>query len=574
MGGASDVPTPAGAAARRNGLSPALARGLMLALVVALGAVLRLWGLDASPSGLWYDEGLAGENAMRVLAGERPMFFYADGYPEEPLFFYIQAAFLHVMNDGAPAVLPLRLPAAIIGVLTLLAFYPFCRTMLPARWALFAVLVLALFPWHVHFSRLGFRTSLAPLFVCLIGWGVHAWLCSGRVWVAAITGAAIGLSLYTYTASNILPIAAALGLVWGVALGGGSFTGAVGNGAMGTRQRLLWGVAAGVGAGLVVFGPLLLYYVQNLGQAMGRVAQVAPGDGADFTVGGNLLRVGAFLLGLLGDGTFKHGPAGRPPFPVALVGLWLAGLAFVLASARQRRGMAVFHLLVLVGFLAASVFSQSAPNKLRALGCVPVVVLLFVVGLRMVVVGLRAAGMPRWGGRALVAVVMFFYLWGEATAVIYQWHLDPRIYQQFSGPFTQVARYAAAADPARDPALRGVSGAPRDPRVPLFLPSAVANHATVRYLAGRAFNVRPLTRLEEALTLRPGQPPVVALVLTVHAPGNIDVLRALGHEPQPVASLRNPLDNSPYAVVVQVQRRAIDWTPELAELAAQYLTDR
>src|SRR5690606_20142407 len=134
-------------------LSPAAAsmRGLRewlpVLLIVCLGLVPRLIMLDRAPGGLWYDEALNGENARSILAGERPLFFYPDGYPQEPLYFYLQAASLWAFSEGQPAVWPLRFVSVVIGTLTLAAFYLFARGGLPRMWALLATLVMAFFPW-------------------------------------------------------------------------------------------------------------------------------------------------------------------------------------------------------------------------------------------------------------------------------------------------------------------------------------------------------------------------------------------------------------------------------------------
>jgi hypothetical protein len=83
------------------------------------------------------------------------------GGGQEPLWPYLTAATAFLLG---PTPLALRLPAALVGVLTLAAVYSLMLTLFRRRdLALFTMLGLALSDWHLHFSRLGFRAILLPL---------------------------------------------------------------------------------------------------------------------------------------------------------------------------------------------------------------------------------------------------------------------------------------------------------------------------------------------------------------------------------------------------------------------------
>jgi len=460
------------------------------------------------------------------------------------------------------------LTSALVGILTLLLFYPFARAYLPRRWALVAVALLAVFPWHVHFSRLGFRVILAPMAVCLAGWALAHWLRRGTLAAAVLTGAATAFAHYTYTASHIMPVAVGVCAAWALMAARGTDA---------PRRRAALGIGLGVAAGLVVIAPLLVHFASTGTRALSRVAQVGPGAG-DFTVAGNAVSVVLFLLGIEGDMTFKHGPPGRPPYGLFLAPFVIAGLLHLGATARARRGMGMFALLALAGFLAATLFSQSAPNKLRSLGAVPVLVLAFTLGLRLFVAGLRGSGVPRGAARVAVAGVFLLFLWAEAPHIIYGWHRNPTIHNSFSGPFTQVALWATG-----QPLPAALAAAPGKPRgevvrqfdLPFFLPTSISNHATVRYLAGEAVATRPLDSLEAALVRSsPGDAEACYLLVTQNAPSNQDILLALAPGTAPVALLANPVDGTPWGVIARVPRRSEPFTSDERELAARYFTDR
>jgi hypothetical protein len=555
---------------------------LVLLLILLVGAILRLSGIEASPSGLWYDEALNGENALSILDGERPLFFFPDGYPQEPAFFYLQAALLKLLADGQPAIAPLRLASALMALLTLPVFWLWACTFLPRRWALLAVLILALFPWHIHFSRLGFRTILAPLMVCLVGLFYQRWLKRGSYRDAILTGLAVGASLYTYTAVNVLPILVAVAAVLSLTFGQGVFVRgqpekATSNTSL--RQRFLSGAALGFAAGLLVFLPLSLFYLREGSNVLTRVAQVGPGGSEEFSVIGNIGKV-AGMFGLAGDPVFKHGPVGRPVFPLLFSVFFWVGLLHTAVRARVRQGFGFYLLLVLVGFLASSVLSQSAPNKLRTLGAVPIVVIFFVQGLRIAVLFFLRLNFPAFVSRVFVGATLFFWLWTELSAAIYGWHLSPPIYPQFSGQFTQAAQWAVGEPlpplPINEtqPSDEAPEGVSRRFDVPLYIPTAIYNHATVRYLTRNSLQTYPLEDLTAALLRQPGKSPTAYLLITRNAPQNERILATLGIPVRDIAILRNPVSGSPFGVFIEVQRRAAPFTDEEQTLLQQYLTDR
>ncbi len=59
---------------RRNEVSHWLA----LVAIMAGALAVRLWQLDALPPGVYRDEAINGLDALRVIAGERPIFFTAN----------------------------------------------------------------------------------------------------------------------------------------------------------------------------------------------------------------------------------------------------------------------------------------------------------------------------------------------------------------------------------------------------------------------------------------------------------------------------------------------------------------
>lgn len=112
--------------------------------IVILGAALRL----AAPGlhSLWLDEATSLQFARHDTRG-----CLLAEVNNPPLFRLLLHGWIRIAGDGSDAVL--RLLPALLGVLTLIAFWPLARRLLPGPAALAALLLLALNPYHLLFSQ-------------------------------------------------------------------------------------------------------------------------------------------------------------------------------------------------------------------------------------------------------------------------------------------------------------------------------------------------------------------------------------------------------------------------------------
>ena len=97
----------------------------ILAVAVLLGAAARFYGLGTLPPGLYHDEAYNGLDALRVLEGERPIFFEANN-GREPLFLYGMAVAMSLLGRTPYAV---RVTAAVLGTLTVPATFLMARAL-------------------------------------------------------------------------------------------------------------------------------------------------------------------------------------------------------------------------------------------------------------------------------------------------------------------------------------------------------------------------------------------------------------------------------------------------------------
>lgn len=194
---------------------------LLIVLIVLLGVVLRFYNLDKAPYGLYIDEVSIGYNAYTILHTGKdeygvtyPLFFKAFNDYKEPVYIYMTSAAMVLFGKNDFSV---RFFSAFFGSLTILVVYLFTKLLLEREEKkqlknqsqqelipLITAFLLAISPWHIHFSRGGFEVNVA-LFFYLIG--IYcAFLCwrkkaSGFLIVSCIS---LIITIYTYHTYKIL----------------------------------------------------------------------------------------------------------------------------------------------------------------------------------------------------------------------------------------------------------------------------------------------------------------------------------------------------------------------------------
>lgn len=345
---------------------------LLLGLVFAAGLALRLYGLGTLPPGLYQDEAYNGLDALAVLDGARPIFFTANN-GREPFYIYLVAASVAALGRTPLAV---RLPAALLGGLTILAAYSLGRALYTARFGLLAAAVTAFTFWPVALSRIGLRAGSLPLVLAL------ALACAAlglrrtprRLGLIALGGGLYGFTFYTYLAARFVPLALLALLVFWYSARRQSFPTA--------RQLAAFAVPAALVA-LPLFAAGLWQPEILLGRA-GQVSVLNPaihqGD-----LAGTLLRNTGAALGMFtwrGDDIARHNLPGRPVFDPLLGAAFLAGVGVLGWQVYRQRRLPAALLLAWVGvLLLPTVLAEDTPHFLRAVGVLPAACLVAAAGL-------------------------------------------------------------------------------------------------------------------------------------------------------------------------------------------------
>ena len=178
---------------------------LYLTAILLLASFIRLYRLTDVPNGFSADEASYGYHGFSILKTGRDRFgeflpLFVDNFGDsiEASYVYLTVPSIAIFGLGEFAT---RLPAALAGILTVFVLFKLTREAFNERIALFASLLLAISPWHIHVSRYAERSLLLPLFFCL---GLFFFIKSRReprciYWSAIV----FSLSLYTYASERV-----------------------------------------------------------------------------------------------------------------------------------------------------------------------------------------------------------------------------------------------------------------------------------------------------------------------------------------------------------------------------------
>lgn len=177
-----------------------------LLLILGLATLMRVFLLDSIPMGFNCDEAANGYESYSIAETLRdryghflpPILNPLKNDAKEALYFYFTVPFIKILGLNEFST---RLPAALIGILTVLTVYLLAQEIFNNRLALVATLLLSISPWHIHFNRIAFRLNLLPLF---FGLGVLFFFKSfKKPKYLPLSSLCFGLSLYTYSSARV-----------------------------------------------------------------------------------------------------------------------------------------------------------------------------------------------------------------------------------------------------------------------------------------------------------------------------------------------------------------------------------
>lgn len=178
-----------------------------LLAIVILATALRVYDLGDLPPGFFCDEAALGYNAYSILHTGRdennqilPLYVwsFAVSY-KNPVFVYAAMVPIAALGLSEQSV---RLTSALFGLVAVLAIARLGHLVLGRAGALAAAFLLAVSPWHLHFSRIGFELiSFPALFLLAFAALVRA--VRGRPRSLLTAGLLFALCLYSYAPAKL-----------------------------------------------------------------------------------------------------------------------------------------------------------------------------------------------------------------------------------------------------------------------------------------------------------------------------------------------------------------------------------
>ena len=441
--------------------------GIVVALTL-LAASLRFAALGSVPYTVGGDEAWHGLLARQVLHGELRNPFVM-GYMSMPTAFYWPLSW--ALRLAGDSVVGLRIPAALVGSLTVPFLYLFARSLWGRRTALLAALFLAAWDYPIHYSRLGANNIWDPLFVLLALWALDRGL-TARRWAGAYflaVGLVMGLGMLFYTGTRLLPVLIVL------------YVGFVRLRRRRRMERLGLHLALLLVAFLIAAGPMLSYALAHPNEWNARINQVGilqsgwlrqkmelSGESVPFILAEQFLRAaGAFHV--FPDRTVWYG-ADRPLLGFGAGLFALLGMAWAAIRWHDRR-----YFLVLIWFwsviIIGGMLTESPPSSQRLVIATPAVALLVAFGLVQTV---RLAGRLTPGGRG----------WERGALALLILLLAVGNVRYYFAEYTPARRYGGANGETATMIGRYLQGLTAGERVYLLgAPRLYWNFGTMRFLA-------------------------------------------------------------------------------------------
>jgi len=381
---------------------------ITLAIVLLAAVLLRTVAIESYPIALHNDEMSCLLEARGFLGADTALFNI--GWFNCPnLGFFLISLPMRVLG---PTLFALRLNAAILGLLSLIAAYLVVRRLFGVRPAMLLLVMTTPFHWHLHFSRTGFTymqaASLTAVAVLLFVVAVDR----RSTVLFGCAGVVTGIACQTYYAAWLIPFILA---AWAIAR-------------LPDRQQgklAVRGFLVSMVFLVITTAPLLAYYAERPHGATARVKGVYifsdyNRQHVSSTYGTseplqllamNAGRLGRLLVGGAGDTSVQYGLQGRFIDPY-LLPLFLAGMLYAVGLIRTPGGQLLW-IWFLGTIIAGGLLTIDAPFSPRLTGITPII-LLFPVLLVDRILRLRTIGDRRWlrvTAVAFFAVVMVLSTW-------------------------------------------------------------------------------------------------------------------------------------------------------------------
>jgi len=464
--------------------------------IIVFASFLRLYHITTTPTGLYPDEAMDGNNALEVIQTGHFQVFYVEDNGREGLYVNTLVFFIKAFGNHPWVV---RLPAATAGILTVAGMFFLGAELFGVEAGLLAAFLLGTCFWHIDLSRVGFRAIMAPM--CLI-WSLYFLLRSIRSlkewkgWIFAVIGGIVfAAGFYTYIAYRVTPLLLLLFIPFF------------------KKHPHFWKRAViFVAVAFLVALPIGLYFLHNPGDFFGRTAQISVTN-AKSPLGEFALNVGKTLamFNFVGDGNWRQNIAGAPELFLPVGILFLLGIVLSVCfllwkktnpqSAIRNRlieqsriansalGIWLVFVWFILAIIPAAASDEGIPHALRSILTLPPAIFFATIAGVWAYRTLRDNGLKKTATMLMLFFVIIVSV-NAYTSYFITWAKNPNVYWAFNENYVETANQINAL-PAGTPKYVVVTaggvlarGIPVPAETVMFLTNSfttstqIANHIT------------------------------------------------------------------------------------------------
>ncbi len=172
-------------------------------LLITLGILARVWQFGQIPNSLYWDEVAIGLDARSLLQTGKDLvgnswlqpLFVSYGDFKAPVYIWLVTFLGKIFGTGEGII---RLPSLLAGLGLLWLVYDLVKQLVPKNktLSLLVLVNLALMPWAIHFSRIGFESHLSLFWLTLM-----VWLAVKKNYLAAGVGI---FGIYSYISLRLI----------------------------------------------------------------------------------------------------------------------------------------------------------------------------------------------------------------------------------------------------------------------------------------------------------------------------------------------------------------------------------
>lgn len=464
--------------------------------IVALGLFLRVYNIENAPPGIYPDEAMNGEDAIKAYTSGNYQLFYSNNEGREGLFMNIIAL---CFKFWGVSILTLKLPSIIFGTLTIWGIYLLTKELFfscfpqrrSERLALIAAYLTAVSFWAINFNRIAFRANMMP-FVLVFSFYFFFRGVRTRKWLDFILGGFIfGIGMHTYIAFRIAPLLLGMLILAFVV----------------SRKDFLkecWKfITVFVFVATIVTAPMVyaLYtHPEYLHAPVDDISILSPLINKGYLVPTFLrsLTLSLIKYNFVGDMNWRHN---YPPYPILdpLTGIaFLFGVIYALIKLARHFKSRIFQKhrsdeLIAYFFLLSWFFimlvpefmtGEGLPHALRSIGTLPVAMILAAIAFDFV---LKKAERKSYYYAKIVFSITLVVLASigvfNAVKYFYFWAKNPMTENSFDKNLTDISKYLKTLPPQKEKFIVNSFGPYHSPldRLPIQIFNPTSTNLTYLY---------------------------------------------------------------------------------------------